>query len=390
MNKSNRMNNIGEYLFDQLYAEKNNCLNNGINVFDLALGVSNYEPDAELKTKLSQLVLEEGIHDYPNMDGEYELLESIAEFYHDRFAINVDPKKEILILHGSKEGLAKVAMTYSDYGDFVMVPNPSYPIYEHSAHLNGNKIIELPLKRDNNFQPDFAQLTSDDFSNTKIIFLNYPNVPTSATTDSLTFASVLDISKEFNCLIVNDATYSNIFYDDSKKPISIFEIDKAKQYSIEFNSFSQMFGIAGWRLGFVIGNEENIKVLKKTETILDSGAFIGFQKAASFALNNYSDLIYRRNSVYKEGRDILSSGLKKLGFNTYKSDVTYYSWVEIPSGIKSIEMSKRLLKEANVLCAPGIGFGKYGENYIRFCYSRKHELIEEAVEAISKNIANIL
>ncbi len=324
-------------------------------------------------------------HNYSFSQGEPEFKEAVAEWYKRRFRVDLNPEREVVALIGSKEGIANIVRAFINPGDKVLVPNPAYPVYAYGGTILSDGIpVQMPLLEENEFKPNIEFLDSQ--KNVKMMFLNYPNNPTTGIVDKNFLKQIVEIAKEKNMIVCYDNAYSEICFDGYKAP-SILEIEGAKEVAVEFHSCSKTFCMTGDRIGFAVGNEKLIEGLVKVKSQIDSGPPKYIQKAAVKALESYPENgdqpkhVKKLNKIYRERRDVLVKGLEKLGIKCKKPKATFYIWSNV--GISSMEFTKKLL-EVGVVVTPGIGFGEYGEKYVRFSLTRPKEEIEEACERMKK------
>jgi LL-diaminopimelate aminotransferase len=321
-------------------------------------------------------------HRYPSYEGMLSFREAVAEWYRKRFNAKLNPQTEVLSLIGSKEGIGHIPLAFVNPGDSVLVPSPGYPVYSTGTLFAGGKSYLMPLKEENDFLPDFDRISPKVFHKTKLIFINYPNNPTSATAPLKFYKEVINIALKYNIIICHDASYTEIYYD--KKPLSLMQIPDAKDIGIEFHSLSKTYNMTGWRIGFAVGNKEVLSGLGKVKTNLDSGVFQAIQEAAIVALNMDNGTLSSIRKTYQERRDVLYNGLKKLGMHPLRPKATFYIWVKVPSNFDSMGFVTHMLNKAGVLATPGNGFGEAGEGYVRFALTAPTDRIQEAVERIGK------
>ncbi|MCX7940377.1 MAG: aminotransferase class I/II-fold pyridoxal phosphate-dependent enzyme, partial [Endomicrobia bacterium] len=290
-------------------------------------------------------------------------------------------------LIGSKEGIAHLPLAFVNPGDYVLVPEPGYPVYQSATIFAGGNVWYMPLKQENDFFPIFEEIPKEVLSRTKIMFLNYPNNPTTQIASRKFFEKVVEFAKEYNIIVAHDCAYSEIYFDDGEDeripPISFLSVPGAKEVGIEFHSLSKTYNMTGWRVGFVCGNREIIAGLAKVKDNYDSGVFTAIQVAAIAALEGSQECVESNRRIYRERRDVLIEGLKSLGLEVVVPKATFYVWCKIPKKETSISFAEKLLT-VGVVCTPGIGMGKSGEGYVRFALTVHKERIEEAVDRIRK------
>ncbi|MBI2091847.1 MAG: LL-diaminopimelate aminotransferase [Deltaproteobacteria bacterium] len=388
--QSQRLNKLPPYLFAELDRKKKALLAKGADLIDLSIGDPDIETPPHIVKALRESVGDKRFHRYPPYNGIPEFREAAVQYMKRRFNASLDVNSEILTLIGSKEGIYHTPFALANPGDAILVPSPGYPVYSTAAILAGCAVHEMPLKWENNFLPDFSLIPKDIIKRAKILFLNYPNNPTSAVATKDFFAGAVEFARQNNILLCHDAAYVEIAYDGLKAP-SIFEVEGAKEVAVEFHSLSKTFNMTGWRIGFVAGKAEAVSAIGKIKTNADSSATAFVQRAAAAALASDMKCVEENCRIYKERREILAKGLKKIGLKVYDSSATFYVWASaspLPSpsrgeGEGEGDITSRLLEKSHIAATPGEGFGTYGKGYIRFSLSAPTERIKEAVERIS-------
>ncbi|MEM2086331.1 MAG: LL-diaminopimelate aminotransferase [Archaeoglobaceae archaeon] len=378
---SDRMKKIPPYLFAEIDAMKKKKISEGVKIIDLGIGDPELPTPKHIVSALQKAVEKVERQKYPSYEGMLEFRESVAEFYKRRKGVKLDPQREIIALIGSKEGIAHLPLAFVNEGDFVLVPDPGYPVYYASTVMAGGKPFYLPLKAENDFLPELESLPEEVIRKTKILFLNYPNNPTSAVANDEFIRSAIDFCIDNKIILAHDYAYGEIGLD-GYRPKSFLEFKNALEVTIEFNSLSKTYNMTGWRIGFACGNEEILKGLLKVKTNVDSGVFEAVQEAGITALRGDDKVIEENCKIYTERRDVLVNGLKNLGFEVKKPKATFYVWCRV--GESSIEFVKRILDLAGIVATPGIGFGANGEGYVRFALTRSKETIMEAVKRLEK------
>ncbi len=356
----------------------------GMDIIDLGIGDPDLPtPDFIIK-KLQETAADPANHRYPSYAGLLQFRESVARWYKKRFNVDLDPEEEVISLIGSKEGIAHIPLAFVNNGEGVLVPSPGYPVYQASTIFAGGEPIEMPLMEENNFLPDLKSIDKNKLPGLKLMFINYPNNPTAAVAGKDFFKEVVEFARINNIIVCHDAAYSEITYDGYVAP-SFLEIEGAKDVGVEFHSLSKTFNMTGWRIGFAVGNREIIKGLAALKTNIDSGIFQAIQLSAIEALNDSSDVLNKTMKIYHERRDILLEGLASIGWKVQKPQATFYVWAGIPEGEKSsIEVAKKLLQEKGIVVTPGVGFGRFGEGYLRFALTVRKERLKEAVERLKE------
>jgi LL-diaminopimelate aminotransferase len=379
---ASRVKHLPPYLFASIDKMKQKAIEKGVDLIDLSIGDPDIPTPSHIVNAMKKAVQNPVNHRYPSYEGMLSFREAVSCWYKKRFGVKLDPHKEVLSLIGSKEGIGHIPLAFINPGDFVLVPSPGYPVYATGTLFAGGKSFFMPLKEENNFLPDLCVIPKNILKKTKIIFLNYPNNPTSATAPSQFFKQIINIAFKYNIIVCHDASYTEIY--DNEKPLSFMQIPGAKEAGIEFHSLSKTYNMTGWRIGFAVGNRDVLAGLGKVKTNLDSGVFQAIQEAAIVALNTDDDVLSKIRNVYRERRNALYSGLKKLGMHLIKPEATFYIWAKVPSKFDSMGFVSHLLNRAGVLATPGNGFGEEGEGYIRFALTAPVERIKEAVDRISK------
>jgi len=379
---SSRIKHLPPYLFASIDEMKQKSIAQGTDLIDLSIGDPDMPTPSNIVNAMKKAVEKPVHHRYPSYEGMLSYRAAVASWYKKRFHVKLDPKTEVLSLIGSKEGIGHIPLAFVNPGDIVLVPSPGYPVYPIGTLFAGGKSYFMPLKEENDFLPDLDIIPTKVFRKTKLIFLNYPNNPTSAIAPREFFKEVIRTALKYNIIVCHDASYTEIYY--GKKPLSFMQIPGAKDVGIEFHSLSKTYNMTGWRIGFAVGNRAVLAGLGKVKTNLDSGIFQAIQEAAIAALDTDDAVVSKIRKTYQERRDILYSGLKNLGMHLIKPKATFYIWARIPPRFDSLSLVKYLLNRAGVLATPGNGFGETGEGYVRFALTASAERIKEAVERIGK------
>ncbi len=378
-----RIEELPPYLFAEIDRKKNELVERGVDVIDLGVGDPDIPTPDHIVESLREVAGNPEHHRYPSYVGMLSFREAAAEWYRERFGVSLDPAKQVVTLIGSKEGVAHAPLAFVDPGDAVLVPDPGYPVYPVSTTFAGGVPYAMPLLKENDFLPDLDAIPAEVAKRAVMMFLNYPNNPTTVLADERFFGEVVDFARENEILICHDAAYTEIaFY--GKNPLSFLEIPGAMDVGIEFHSLSKTFSMTGWRLAFAAGNERAIAGLGKIKTNIDSGVFQAVQEAGITALRNSSIGLEERKEVYRERLEIFCRGLREAGISYTQPDATFYVWFEVPEGMTSSEFSERMLTEAGVVVTPGNGFGDCGEGYARVSVTFDTQRIEQAAERIAK------
>lgn len=380
---ADRINSLPPYLFATIDEAKSKMLAKGVDVIDLGVGDPDKPTPAHIVESMCKAVRDPNTHRYPSYTGMLKFREEAANWCKKAKGIEIDPVTETLILIGSKEGVAHIPLAFINPGDVALIPDPGYPVYKIGTQFAGGIPHIMPLLEENNFLPDFDAIPKDVLAKAKLMFLNYPNNPTSATADHKFFEEVVDIARENDIVVVHDNAYCEMVYDGYQAP-SFLNIDGAMDVGFELYSLSKTYNMTGWRLAFAVGNKDMINALGKVKSNIDSGAFDAIQMAGITALSSSQQCVADMNAIYTERRDALLKGLNIMGLDVKPPKATFYIWAPVPKGYDSMGFSKLLLEEAGIVATPGVGFGEYGEGYIRFALTQSVERINEAVERMEK------
>ncbi len=380
---ADRVRNLPPYLFAAIDQMKDAALAKGVDVINLSIGDPDVPTPKHIVEAMQAAVTKAEHHQYPSYEGMLSFRTAVAEWYKTRFNVTVDPKTEVLSLIGSKEGIGHIPLAFINPGDVVLVPSPGYPVYPVGTLFAGGEAHLMPLLEKNNYLPDFTIIPEDVLKRAKLMFLNYPNNPTSAGAPRSFYEEAIALAKKYNIIICHDAAYSEVYFD-GERPISFLEIDGAKDVGIEFHSLSKTYNMTGWRIGFAVGNAKVIAGLGKIKSNLDSGVFQAVQEASIIALQTDDAVLADLRKIFQERRDVMYEGLTGLGLKVQKPKATFYLWAKVPDGYDSSSFVAHLLNNAGVLGTPGVGFGAPGEGYIRFALTKPVARIKEAVERIKK------
>ncbi len=376
---ANRLHTVEEYYFSKKLREVGLLIASGKPIINLGIGSPDLQPPQKVITAISESLKDATAHKYQGYQGLPELREAMAGFYKEHFRVNVNATNEILPLMGSKEGIMHISMAYLNEGDEVLIPNPGYPTYQAVTKLVGAKIVTYDLDASNNWMPNIADLEQKDLSKVKLMWVNYPHMPTGATPTETVFEELVAFAKHHNILIVNDNPYSFVLNDNPK---SILSVEGAKDVCLELNSLSKTFNMAGWRVGMVLGNSEHISNILKVKSNMDSGMFYGIQKGAIEALKCSNMWFVTLNSVYKRRRDLVWQLAEALNCTYDKNATGLFVWAKLPPYLKSEEFIDLVLKNNHVFITPGTIFGSQGEGYIRFSLCASEDVLEEAIARV--------
>ena len=382
---SRKLSSLPPYLFVQLAAWKAQAEKAGLNVIDLGQGSPDLGSPANVVEALKRAIDEPWTHRYPPAQGMPELRRAIAGWYKTRFSVELDPDAQVLPLIGSKEGLAHLLMAVLDPGQGVLVPNPCYPVHYNGPILAGGKAHLMPLHVENGFLPDLRKITAAQAKSSKVMILNYPNNPTGAVLESnLLLEDALSFSKKHGGLVAYDNAYSELTFDGYHAP-SILQIKGAIDHAVEFHSFSKTYSMAGWRIGWVVGNADAIATLGKFKGFLDYGIPTFVQKAAIEAITGPQDYVANARETYQRRRDAFVKALAAVGWDVPVPRATMYVWAPLPkkaAKMGTLKFAERLILEHGVVTAPGVGFGPHGEGYIRMSFIASEDKLTEAATRI--------
>jgi LL-diaminopimelate aminotransferase len=380
--KSERLRKLPPYLFGEIDKKKKAAIAAGRDVINLGVGDPDHPTPEAIIRSLQHHVENPAFHQYALDQGSPELLRSIAAFCKRRYGIDLDPETEVLVLIGSKEGLAHLPLAMLNPGEISLVPDPCYPVYRSSSMFAGGDVYTMPLESKLGFLPDLEAIPADVFARARLMFLNYPNNPTGATADRSFFEKVVELARANQFVVAQDAAYNEMYYE--KAPPSILEIPGAKDVAIEFHSLSKTFNMTGWRIGFAIGGAPLVAALGQVKANTDSGVFTAIQFAGMTALDEYHKHAPPIRALYKERRDAFLGALRRIGWEVPTPQATFYVWIPCPAGYTSAELCTRLLDEADVVTTPGVGFGRSADGYIRAALTVETPRLLEAVERIGK------
>ncbi|NNE77287.1 MAG: aminotransferase class I/II-fold pyridoxal phosphate-dependent enzyme [Pricia sp.] len=374
---ANRLHTIEEYYFSKKLREVRGLMAEGRPIINMGIGSPDLAPSKEIIETIQKAIMDAGAHQYQSYQGLPELREAISDFYAAKFKVDVNPVNEILPLMGSKEGIMHISMAFLNEGDVVLIPNPGYPTYTSVTKLVGAEPKYYNLTAETDWFPDLDALQEQDLSKVKLMWVNYPHMPTGATAKEVQFERLVAFAKKNDLLLVNDNPYSFVLNDS---PASILAIDGAKEVALELNSLSKTFNMAGWRVGMVLGSAEHIDAILKVKSNMDSGMFYGIQKGAIRALKSSQEWFDDLTEVYTERRDLVFQLADKLKCDYDSNAVGMFVWAKLPADSKSSEdFIDEVLYDKNIFITPGTIFGSNGEGYIRFSLCVTQDKIKEAI-----------
>jgi LL-diaminopimelate aminotransferase len=377
------------YAFGQLDEIKLERLEQGEKLIDLSLGSPDRETAPSVLEALNKGMTKRRNQQYPIFSGLPAFKSSIVKWMKHRFNVELDPKHNVLPLIGSKEGIGHIAFAYIQEGDITIIPSPYYPVHMRGTVLSGGNVYELPLKAENNFIADLDSIPEDILIRAKILVLSYPNNPTGAVVDKAYLEKAVQICKEYNIILLNDFAYSEIWFDENK-PSSVLEIPGALDVAIEFHTFSKTYNMAGFRLGFAVGNQEIVQTLYKLKTNLDYGVCMGIQEAGIAALDLGDEYRERIRKEYEARRNIVMDYMRKYKLESKVPGGAMYVWFKIPEnlyrkqGESCLHFASDLLRETGVALVPGLTFGSLADRYIRLALVQSQEDIKEAMEKLGE------
>lgn len=379
--KSTRLSNIPPYKFAEVQKMKEKAIKQGIDVIDLGVGDPDLPTPPHIVNKLIEASQNPVNLKYPRFAGNLNFREAVAGFYRKMYGVDLDPETEVLALIGSKEGIAHLLPAVIDRGDYVLGPDPSYPVYRMATFLAEGEYFNMPLEAANDFKPDFAALPKDILEQAKVMFLNYPNNPTGATVDIDFYKETIDFARRHKILAVTDTAYNSVTYNGYKAP-SILQVNGAKNLAVEFGSLSKTYCMTGFRVGYVVGNKEIIKSLSIYKSNVDTGVFTPIQKAAAYALTSDQSSVIEYNLIYKKRMDTLVRAFRSIGINAKSANAGFFIWAPVPEGYTSEQFVATVLEQTGVIFTPGNVFGPGGEGYFRVSLSVPDEKIDDVVTRI--------
>jgi len=364
--KAKRIEQIPPYLFAEIDKKKEEMRKKGIDLIDLGIGDPDLPTPKLIIDRLKTAAENPKNHHYPAYEGMIEFRTAVARWYERRFGVHLDPRTEVLSLIGSKEGIAHIPLAFVNPGDYVLVPTPGYPVYRVSTLFAGGTLSDIPK--------EVAQKA-------KLLFINYPNNPTSAIAEKSSFEEVVAFARRYEIIVCHDAAYSEIAFD-GYKPLSFMEVEGAKEVGIEFHSLSKTFNMTGWRIGFAVGHAEIVSGLGRVKTNIDSGLFQAIQEAGMEALHHFDTPFPEIIKVYERRRDVLVKGLREVGLEVDLPKATFYVWFQVPRGYTSAQFAGLLIEKVGIVATPGNGFGEGGEGYIRMAVTVDEKKLREAIERL--------
>ena len=390
-NEFDRIKRLPPYVFAEVNNLKAKLRSKGKDIIDFGMGNPDMPTPKHIRQKLKETVEKPGTGRYSTSKGINGLRKAQAAYYKRRFDVNLDPEDEVIVTLGSKEGLANLAQAITSPGDIILSPNPSYPIHPYGFIIAGASLRHLPAMDDGIFNPDLylerlERSIIESVPAPVAIIVSFPSNPTAQVVSLKFYEEVVKIALKYNVYILSDLAYAEIYYDNSPPP-SILQIPKAKEVAVEFTSMSKTYAMAGWRIGFAVGNIRLINALTRIKSYLDYGAFTPVQVAAATALNGPQDCVQEIRNTYQKRRDILINSMARAGWNIPSPKASMFAWAPIPAKYKdkgSLEFAKELMLKANVAVSPGIAFGEFGEGFVRVGLVENEQRIRQAAKNIKK------
>ncbi|SUA59678.1 alanine transaminase [Oligella urethralis] len=379
-----RIERLPPYVFNITGELKMAARRRGEDIIDLSMGNPDGSTPQHIVDKLIESAQKPHTHGYSVSKGILRLRKSIADWYERRYQVQLNPETETIVTIGSKEGLAHLMLATLAEGDTVLVPNPSYPIHIYGAVIAGANVRSVPMIPGGDFFTEIEKAVSECIPKPKMLIIGFPSNPTAQCVDLEFFERIVALAKMHNMIVVHDLAYADMNFDGYVAP-SIMQVAGAKEVAVEFFTLSKSYNMAGWRVGFMVGNEEVVNALARIKSYHDYGMFTPIQVAAIAALDGPQDSVAEQVAIYQKRRDVLAKGLHEIGWMVEIPKASMYIWAEIPDFYKSLgslEFSKKLLAEAKVAVSPGIGFGEHGDNYVRFALIENEQRIRQAVRGI--------
>lgn len=379
-----RINRLPPYVFNIVNELKMDARHRGEDIIDFGMGNPDQPTPKHIVDKLVEVSRRENTHGYSISRGIPRLNRAICNWYKTRYDVDLDPETESIVTLGSKEGLAHLAMAIVDRGDAVLVPNPAYPIHPYGFILAGADVRHVPIGPGIDFFAELEKSIRDCWPKPKLLLINFPANPTTQCVDLDFFSKIIEIAKEHQIWVVQDLAYADIVFDGYTAP-SILQVPGAKDIAVEFFTMSKSYNMPGWRVGYMVGNPTLVKALQRIKSYLDYGTFTPIQVAAITALEEDQQCVAEIRDMYRSRRDVLCDGLNSIGWEVEKPKATMFVWAPIPEQYKqmgSLEFSKKLLLEAKVAVSPGIGFGSYGDDFVRFALIENEHRTRQAIRSM--------
>ncbi len=381
---SENLKKLPPYLFAELDRKIADAKAKGVDIISLGVGDPDLPTPQPIIDAMKTAVEDPSTHTYPAYKGSPNFCQSASQWMKTRFNVDVDPVNETMALIGAKEGIAHLILAYTQPGDVVLCPSPGYPVYENYTLLCGGEPYTVPLLAKNNYLPDLKAIPENVARKAKLLFLNYPNNPTGAIATDEMMLEAIEFCRKYDILLCHDNAYSEMTYDGYRAP-SFLSVPGAKDVCLEMFSFSKMFNMTGWRIGFAVGNADGIKALGTIKNNTDSGAFTAIQRAATVGLERCDELTKDLNAIYGRRRDLFVEGLRKMGWDIEPMVATFYMWVPVPTGMTSEAFASLLLEKCGIVVPPGNGYGPEGEGFFRVALTANEDRLKEALQRMEDN-----
>ncbi len=388
MIESNAMQQLPPYLFARIEQKVAQAKEQGIDIINLGIGDPDLPTPKHIIDRMAKSIYDSENHQYPSSVGLLSYRQAVANWYKKRFNVDLDPRTEVVSLLGSKEGIAHISFAFLSPGDISLVPDPGYPVYGIGTLLASGQAHIMPLKEENNFHPVLKDIPAEVAKKAKLMFVNFPNNPTGATTNLEFFSELVEFAKSYDILVCHDAAYSEMAFDGLKPP-SFLQAPGAKEVGIEFHSLSKTYNMTGWRLGWAAGNPYAIEVLGRFKSNVDSGVFQSIQYAGIEALEGPQECVAENAKIYEERRNIVTAGLNRMGWNVKPPKASFYFWAPVPKGYTSASFAEYVLEKAGVIITPGNGYGENGEGYFRIAMTVSKERMQEAFDRMYNAIGKV-
>jgi len=384
MREFEKIKRLPPYVFAVVNKLKMELRHEGLDIIDLGMGNPDQPTPQHIVDKLCEAAQDGRNHRYSVSRGIPGLRKAVCGWYKRKFDVDLDPETEAIATIGSKEGLASLAVAITSPGDLILTPNPAYPIHPYGFILAGADIRHVPMGPGRDYFEDLQKAVKDSWPRPKIVVVNFPSNPTAQVVDLDFYVKLVDFARENKLIVISDIAYAEITFDGYQCP-SILQVPGAKDVAVEFYSLSKTYNMPGWRMGFMVGNKEIVAALAKVKSYLDYGTFQPLQIAACAAMNGPQECVEEIRSMYQSRRDVLIDGMHKMGWMAEKPKATMFVWAEIPDEFKhlgSLEFTKLMLSEAGVAVSPGIGFGDYGDNYVRIALIENEHRTRQALRGM--------
>lgn len=387
-----RIKRLPPYLFAEVNALKAAARARGEDIIDFGMGNPDLPTPQHIIDKMVEAVADPKTHRYSQSRGIPGLRKALSKYYDRRFGVDIDPESESVVTIGSKEGLANLAQAISAPGDVILAPNPSYPIHPYGFMIAGATIRHMPMTPAHDYMRELERGVQHSVPKPVAVVVNFPSNPTAQVVDLAFYEELVAFARREGIYILSDLAYSEIYFDDDKPPPSILQVPGAKDVAVEFTSMSKTYSMPGWRIGFAVGNKKLISALTRVKSYLDYGAFTPIQVAATAALNGPQDCVAEARAIYKARRDVLVESFGRAGWEIPPPAATMFAWAKMPpqhAHIGSMEFSKQLMLNAGVAVSPGVGFGEYGEGYVRIALVENEHRIRQAARNIKRYLSEV-